>query len=90
MQPTQTPSDFLTFTAEQVDGLTANAKKAIQKALVRTPLDVCTWAQDNLQHWLELSRDSLHKNITIANERQAACDIVKYLCAHYHLPTPSR
>jgi hypothetical protein len=90
MQSTQTPADFLAFTAEQVDRLTANANKAIRRALVRTPLDVCTWAQANLEHWLGLARDSLHKNITIANERQAACDIVKYLCKHYHLPIPRR
>lgn len=90
MQPTQTPSDFLAFTAEQVDQLKADAKKAIQRALARAPLDVCRWAQDNLEHWLQLARDSLHRNITIANEQQAACDIVNYLCKHYHLPTPSR
>ncbi len=90
MQATQTPADFLAFTAEQVDRLTADAKKAIQGALVREPLDVCTWAQNNLDHWLGLARDSLHRNITIANAQQAACDIVNYLCKHYQLPTPSR
>lgn len=88
MQTTQTPADFLAFTAEQVDGLAANAKRSIKRALVRTPLDVCAWAQNNLDYWLELARDSLHRNITLGNTRQAACDIVLYLCRHYHLPTP--
>jgi hypothetical protein len=90
MQPTQTPDDFLAFTAEQVDGLTAEAKKAIKAALVQAPLDVCGWAQANLEHWLRLARDGLRRNISLSNERQAACDIVKYLCAHYRLPVPDK
>jgi hypothetical protein len=90
MQPTETPDDFLEFTAKQVDRLKADAKKAIQRALVSAPRDVCTWVQFNLEHWLWLARDGLHKNITITDERQAACDIVRYLCSHYHLPTPRR
>ena len=89
MQPIQTPDDFLEFTAEQVDRLTADAKKAIQRALVNTPREVCTWAEFNLEQWLWLAQDSLHRNITITDEHQAACDIVKYLCRHYHLPLPS-
>jgi hypothetical protein len=90
MEPKQTPADFLAFTAEQVDRLTVEAKKAIQKALVAAPREVCAWAQFNLEHWLWLARDSLRKNITITDEHQAACDIVNYLCVHYHLPRPSR
>lgn len=89
MHATQTPTDFLAFTAQQVDGLTVNAKKAIQAALVDAPLEVCAWAQGNLDHWIELARDSLHRNISLDDARQVACDIVHYLCKHYHLPTPS-
>ena len=89
MQPTETPTDFLEFTARQVDRLTADAIKAIQRALVTAPLEVCAWAQFNLEHWLLLARDGLRRNIDISDEHQAACDIVKYLCTHYHLPKPS-
>ena len=90
MQATQTPADFLAFTAQQVDKLKADAKKAIQRALVQAPLEVCAWAQFNLEHWLWLARDSLRRNVVIDDERQAACDIVKYLCKHYHLPMPGK
>jgi hypothetical protein len=90
MQPIQTPDDFLEFTARQVDRLKADANKAIQRALVSAPVEVCNWVQFNLEHWLWLARDNLRKNITIDDEHQTACDIVRYLCVHYHLPTPSR
>ena len=90
MQKSQTPVDFLAFTAEQVDGLKADARKAIQAALVSSPLDVCTWAQGNLDHWVELARENLHRYIILGNTRETACDIVIYLCRHYHLPTPNR
>ena len=90
MQPTETPTDFLEFTARQVDRLTTDAKKAIQRALVTAPLEVCVWAQFNLEQWLLLARDGLRRNIDINDEQQAACDIVKYLCIHYHLPKPGR
>lgn len=88
MESTQTPDDFLEFTAEQVDGLKADARQAIQSALAQSPRDVCTWVQDNLDHWIELARDKLHRYITVENAHQSACDIVQYLCRHYHLPVP--
>jgi len=90
MQATETPADFLAFTAEQVDRLKADAKRAVQQALIRAPLEVCDWARFNLEHWLRLAQDNLPRRIVITDEQQAACDIVKYLCSHYHLPTPTR
>ena len=85
MQPTETPADFLEFTAKQVDRLTVDAKKAIQRALVTAPLEVCAWAQFNLEQWLLLARDGLRRNIDIADEQQAACDINGLRICYLHI-----
>ncbi len=85
---TPTPDDFIVFVTEQVDGLATNSLTAIQRSLTNSPLDVCTWVQDNLTHWLELARDTLHRNVTVHDMHQTACDIVTALCKHYHVAAP--